>query len=140
MIAVEVGITARPDKIAHFKIALLRHHVHQQRVAGDVKRQAEEHVAGALIELAGELAVRHVKLEKRVARRQRHFIQFTHVPGRDNDTARVRIIFQLVYDGRDLVDMAAVRGRPRAPLLAVDRTQVAVLISPLVPDGDIVFM
>lgn len=36
--------------------------------------------------------------------------------------------------------MAAVRGRPRAPLLAVDRTCVTVLICPLVPDGDIVFM
>ena len=41
-----------------------------------------------------------------------------------------------VDDLRDLVDVAPVRGRPGAPLVAVDRTEVAVLVGPLVPDRD----
>ncbi len=29
MIAVQVRVAPRPDKIAHFQITLLRHHMHQ---------------------------------------------------------------------------------------------------------------
>ncbi len=140
VVAVQVGIPAGPDEVAHFQVALLRHHMHQQRIAGDVERQAEEHVAWALVQLAGELAVCHVELEKCVARCQRHFVQLTHVPRRNDDTARVRVIFQLVHDGGDLVNMTAIRGRPGAPLFAVDRAKVAVLIGPLIPDADVIFM
>ena len=39
---------------------------------------------------------------------------------------------------RDLVDQAAIRGFPAAPLLAVDRPEVAVFVGPLVPDADAV--
>ena len=134
MVAVKMGITTGPDKIAHFQIALLRHHVDQQRIAGNVKRQAEEHVTGALIELAGELAVSDIELEERVARCQRHFIQLADVPGGNDDSARVRIVFQLVHHGGDLVNMAAIRRWPGAPLLAVNRAQVAIFICPFVPD------
>ena len=42
----------------------------------------------------------------------------------------------LVDDLRDLVDVPAVGGRPRAPLVAVDRAEVAVRVGPLVPDRD----
>ena len=114
--------------------------MHQQRIAGDVERQAEEHIAGTLIQLAGELAVGDVELEEGVARRQRHFIQLADVPRRDDDPAGVRVVFQLVHHRADLVDMAAVRRRPGTPLFAVDRPQVAILIRPLVPDGDVVLM
>jgi hypothetical protein len=38
-------------------------------------------------------------------------------------------------DTAELVDLAAVRGGPTAPLLAVDGTQVAALVGPFVPDG-----
>ena len=51
---------------------LLGHHVGEQRVAGDVERNAEEHVGAALVQLAGELAVGDVELEESVARRQGH--------------------------------------------------------------------
>ncbi len=70
MVAVQMGIATGPDEIADLQIALLRHHMHQQRVAGDVERQAEEDVAGALIQLAGELAVGDIELEEGVARRR----------------------------------------------------------------------
>ncbi len=38
----------------------------------------------------------------------------------------------------DLVDGAAVRRGPAAPLLAIDRTQLAVFGGPVIPDGDVV--
>ncbi len=41
---------------------------------------------------------------------------------------------------RDLVDMAAVRCRPAAPLIAIDRAQVAIRVGPLIPDRDAVFL
>lgn len=138
MVAVQMGVAAGPDEITDLQIALLRHHMHQQRVAGDIERQAEEYVAGALIQLAGELAVSDVELEEGVARRQRHFIQLADVPRRDDDPAGVRVVFQLVHHRGDLVDMTTVRRRPGTPLFAVDRPQVAIFICPLVPDGDVV--
>ena len=97
-------------------------------------------IAGTLIQLAREFAVRDVELEERVARRQRHFIQLADVPCRDDDPAGVRVVFQLVHHRADLVDMAAVRRRPGTPLFAVNRPQIAIFICPLVPDSDIVFM
>ena len=42
----------------------------------------------------------------------------------------------LLDDLRDLVDVPAVGRRPRAPLVAVDRPEVAVGVGPLVPDRD----
>ena len=140
VVAVQVRITAGPDKIAHFEVALLRHHMHQQRVAGDIERQAEEYIARALIELAGELAVGDVELEERVARGQRHFVQLADVPCRDDNPARIRVVLQLFHHRADLVDMTAVRRGPGTPLLAVDRPQIAVFIRPLVPDSDVVFV
>ena len=41
---------------------------------------------------------------------------------------------------RDLVDRPAVGRLPRPPLLAVDRAELAVLVGPLVPDGDAVLL
>ena len=36
--------------------------------------------------------------------------------------------------------MRAIRGRPRAPLDAVDRAQLAIGVSPLIPDADVVVL
>ena len=140
MVAVQVRVAAGPDKIAHFEVALLGYHMHQQRVAGDIERQAEEHVARALIELAGELAVGDIELEERMARRQRHYVQFADVPGRDDNPTRVRIVFQLFHHRANLVDVTAVWRGPGTPLLAINRTQVAVFIRPFIPDSDVVFV
>jgi hypothetical protein len=54
------------------QVALLRDHVREQRVAGDVERHAQEDVGAALVQLAGQLAVGDVELEEGVAGRQRH--------------------------------------------------------------------
>ena len=50
-------------------------HVGEQRVAGDVERHSQAHVARPLVELARELAVSHVELEKQ--QRASSFWQFS---------------------------------------------------------------
>ncbi|BCI71056.1 hypothetical protein SPKIRA_18860 [Sphingomonas paucimobilis] len=40
----------------------------------------------------------------------------------------------------DLVDMAAIRGRPVAPLLAIDGAEVARLVRPFVPDAHLLLL
>ena len=54
VVVVNVAIAAGPDEVAYIEIALLRDHVREQGVAGDVERHAEEEVGAALIKLAGE--------------------------------------------------------------------------------------
>ena len=71
-----------------------------------------------------------------MTRREGHLRDVGHVPGADDVAAAVRVRAQVLDDLGDLVDMAAVRSRPRTPLVAVDRTQVAVGVGPLVPDRD----
>ena len=50
--------------------------------------------------------------------------------------ARVGVAADLLDHLGDLVDVPAVGGRPGAPLVAVDRPEVAVRVGPLVPDRD----
>jgi len=104
------------------------------------ERHAQEDVGAALVELAGQLAVGHVELEQGVAGRQLHARHVGHVPGRNDHPARVRIVLDLIQHLADLVDVAAVRGRPAAPLVAVDRAQFALGIGPFVPDRDAVVL
>ena len=92
MVAVDVAVTTRPDKVAHFETALLRDHVREQRIAGNVERHAQKNVSTSLVQLAAELAFAarlgrrcHIKLEQRVAGHQRHFVQVGHVPRTDDD-------------------------------------------------------
>src|SRR5690606_26613571 len=136
MVGVEVHIPPGPDEVAHFQVTLLSHHVSQQSIAGDVERQAEEDITAALVELTRELAVRHVELEESVAGSQRHFVQLTHVPGRDYDAARIRIVLDVIYSALDLIDDSAIGRRPGAPLSAINRAQIAILVGPLIPDAD----
>ena len=71
-----------------------------------------------------------------MARRQRHLVDVGDVPRRDDVPAGVGVRADRLDDLRDLVDLAAVGSRPRAPLVAVDRAEVAELVGPLVPDRD----
>jgi hypothetical protein len=47
--------------------------------------------AGALVELAAELAVGDIELEQAVAGWQRHVVDLGRVPGRDDVAARIRL-------------------------------------------------
>ena len=146
MVAVDVAVAAGPDEVADVQLALLRHHVRQQRVARDVEGHAEEDVGAALVELAAEPGAarrrrrRHVELEERVTGQQRHLRQVGDVPGADDDPARVGIGLELLDDVGDLVDVTAVGCRPGAPLDAVHRTEIAIRTRPLVPDRDVALL
>lgn len=126
MIVVDVRVATRPDELADFQTALLCDHVGQQRIAGDVERHTEEHVRTPLVQLARQLAVDHVELEECVARHQRHPRQIRNVPGRDENSSRVRVVLELADDLVDLVVDLAVRILPEPPLNTVDRTGIAV--------------
>ena len=67
--------------------AWLRHHVHQQGVAGDVERHPEESIGAALVDLQRQAPVGHVELEEGVAGHQSHLAEVGHVPGAHNEPA-----------------------------------------------------
>ena len=145
MIAINVTIATGPDKVTHIQVALLRHHVGEQGVAGDVEGHTQEDIGAALIELTAEFASfltisplscrwSHVKLKERMAGHQRHFVQFTHIPAAHNDAARVRVGFESFDDFRNLVNMPPIRRRPRTPLHAIDRAQIAIRLGPFIPN------
>ena len=123
-------------EVARLQPAHLRHHHGQQRIAGDIERYAEEDVGAALVQLARQFSIGNVKLEEGMAGRQCHPVQLAHVPCRDDNAARIRVVFDLLNRDLDLVDHAAIDGFPRAPLLAVHRAEIVVLVRPLVPDRD----
>ena len=135
-----MAVAAGPHELARLHAHLLRNQVGQQRVRGDVEGYAQEHVRATLVQLAGQLfhtvlAFVHVELEERVAGRKRHVIHLGGVPRRNNVAARARVILQRIDNLRNLVNRATVGGRPRTPLHTVHRAQIAVLISPLIPNG-----
>ena len=68
--------------------------------------------------------------------RQRHVIDIGNVPRTDDEPAAVRVVADLLDDLGDLIHTLAVGCWPRTPLVAVDRTEVAVFVSPLVPNRD----
>ena len=62
------------------------------------------------------------------------------VPRRNDDPPRIGVGAQGLDGLRDLVDVLARRGGPATPLDAVDGAEFTVLVGPLVPDGDAVFV
>ena len=135
-----MAVTAGPHELARLHTDLLRNQVGQQGVGGDVKGHAQEHVGATLVQLAGELlhAVRalvHVELEERVTGRKRHVVHLDRVPRRNDVAARGGVVLERVDDLGNLIDRAAVGGRPGTPLHAVHRTQVTVLVGPFIPNG-----
>ena len=136
MIQVQVAVAARPDQLARLQVALLREQVREQRVARDVEGQAEEYIGAALIDLTRQPPGGDVQLKERVARHERHALELADIPRAHDDAARIRIAPQLLDGAGNLVDGAAVRRSPGAPLLAVHRPELAVLVRPFVPDSD----
>ena len=69
-----------------------------------------------------------------MAWQQGHAGQVGYVPGGNDETPRVRIVPNLVEHLAYLVDVPSVRRRPGAPLIAVNRAQIAFFVRPFVPD------
>ena len=138
MVTVDMCVAEGVDEITVLEAAHLCYHHRQQCVRCDVERHAEEYVGGTLVELARESSVGHVELEKYVTRRQGHLFDVGHVPRAYEQAARVGVALYLVYQLCYLVDAVAVGAGPRAPLLAVHGSEVAVAVGPFVPDGNTV--
>ena len=75
-----------------------------------------------------------------MTRRQRHLIDLSHVPCGDDHATGIGIILQLIQHILDLVYRTSFIVGPRAPLVTIHGTQFSILISPLVPDADTVFL
>ena len=93
MIRVKMQIAERVDEIARLQAAHLRDHQREQRVAGDVERHAEKNIRAALVKLAAQFALLHVKLKQRVARRQRHLLDLARIPRASRCAAGCRDFF-----------------------------------------------
>jgi hypothetical protein len=134
VVLVEMQIAEGVDEIAGLQAADLRDHQREQRVTRDVERHAQENIRAALVKLAAEFAIAHVKLEQRVARRQRHLPDFTRIPRADNMPPAVGILFDLLDDLVNLIEGPSVGRAPVAPLRTINAAQAAVLVRPFVPD------
>src|SRR5436305_3483236 len=91
MVFVKMQIAERVYKITGGQIHDLRHHQREQRIRRDVERHTEKQICAALIQLATQLAVLRVKLEKYVAWRQRHLVDFSRVPGTHHKSPALRV-------------------------------------------------
>ena len=93
------------------------------------RSHAEEEIRAALVKLAGKLAVAHVELEQRVARRERHLAQLAHIPCANDVPTAVGILLNLRDDLVNLVDGAAIGRAPVAPLRAIDTTESLMAVN-----------
>lgn len=95
----------------------------------------------------------HERLVQQVARRQGLFAiarvflrapgfvrQVFDVPAVEQDATAVGVGLERVHHVVDLVDRAAILGRPGGPLFAVHRAQVTFFSGPFVPDFHAVFI
>lgn len=64
VVEVDVRITEGMDELAGMQTRSLCHHHGEQGVGCNVERYTEENITAALVHLAGELAIGHIKLEK----------------------------------------------------------------------------
>ena len=112
MVQVDVGVAGSVNELTGPQAADLGDHHRQQRVGGDVERDTEEGVGAALVELAGEFAIGNIELEQAVARRQCHLVNLSGIPCSHEHPPGVRIVLDHIHNLCELVDGAAVRGRP----------------------------
>ena len=72
--AVNVTIATRPNEISNVQITLLRHHVRQQCVAGNVEGHSQKRIRAALVQLTTQFSFRHIKLKQTMAGRKSHVL------------------------------------------------------------------
>ena len=108
VVTVKMRITECVNEGTRLEAADLSHHLGEQRIGGNIERDAKENICAALIELTVEFSVSHVELEKGMAGHQGHFIKFTYVPSRDNNSTAVWIVLDHVNGLLDLIDDASV--------------------------------
>ncbi len=137
MVGIDMRVAHGVNELPRFIARHMGEHFQQQRVGSDVEGHAEEHIGGALVELQVHGAVLDADLPERVTGGERHVIDLSRVPGRDDQSAAVGVVFDLLDEVRDLVGGAAGL-REAAPLVAIDGAKVAVFVGPFVPNADAV--
>jgi len=145
VVRVEVEVAEGVDEVAGFVADHFGHHEGEKSVAGNVEGHAEKEIGAALVELAGEAGaiaggVVDVELEEEMAGRKGHPVELSDVPCADDMAARVGVAAQGLDEARHLIDGRTMAGLPCPPLLAVNRTEVAAFVRPLVPDGHLVLL
>src|SRR5829696_8171467 len=106
----------------------------QQCVGSDVKGHAEKRVGGTLVELAVQNAsVLDFELEESVARRKIDVLSLAWIPTGDDQSARIRIGLDQVYEIGDLIDAVAlgIVSAKRAPEIAVNWSKITCRSSEL---------
>lgn len=143
MVQVDVRVAEGMNKVAGCKAAFFGHHHQKHRVTGDVERHPQRDVGAALVELHIDFLIsRHIELKEGMAEGGsgpfgvNQFLNVGHVPAAHNVPAGIRILFDLVQNVPDLVDLLAVMTGPADPLLAVNRSQIAPLLGKLVVGFD----
>ncbi len=112
VIQIDVCVSRSMDELSWFKSAYLGHHHSQKGIGCDIERNAEECVSASLIKLTGKLSVRHIELEKAVARREGHLIDLSRIPCTYEHSPAVRVSLYCIDDFRKLIDRPSVRSRP----------------------------
>ncbi len=140
VIGIQVCVPKCVYKFPWLQVANLRNHHREKCIGSDIKRNSQKYIRASLVELAGQLAIRDIKLKHRVARGQGHLVHVGDVPGTYQVSSAVGLGLDLVDQVFDLVDLPAFSVRPMSPLIAIDRSQIAVFIRPFVPDGYAVFL
>ena len=69
MVVVDMCITKSMDEISGLESGYLGHHQGEQGIGSNVEWNAQKHIRTSLVQLARQLSVINVKLEKQVARR-----------------------------------------------------------------------
>ena len=136
VVHVEVEIAEGVDEFLRLQAAYLRDHHGEKGVRGDVEGDSQKKIRAALVELAAEFAVGDIELDESMAGSEGHLVDLSGIPGADDVAAAVRVLFQILDHARDLVDGTTFRRSPPSPLRAIDRAEITVRISPLIPDGD----
>ena len=74
-----------------------------------------------------------------MARRESHAISLTRIPCGDNQAAAIGHLLNVIDHPSNLIYAASIRPPPVSPLRAVDSAKIAVLIGPLLPNGNPIF-
>ena len=132
------------------KTAHLRDHADERRVLGHVEGHAEPHISAALDEHTVQAAViRNIPHGEEGAGIERHVRKVLHIPEIDHHAAALRVFFQHVKEGIDLMVLAeliavgfpdgAVLAHPLIPHMAVPLLQLTHIIRLLLPDPEDLF-
>ena len=120
MVAVEVKVAEGVYELLWLEPRDVGGHQCEDRIGCNIERDAQKNVCASLVKLAAQgSALTDVKLEQGMARRQRHLLQFPHIPGADDVSAAVRVFPDISDDLLNLVDRPTFRCLPSNPLRTV---------------------